>query len=255
MEIHGPDPLEVVTESPVPATVSPSRWRTFLRARFSREGAVGLYLTVGFLGCAVLIALFGLLADSVFDLHGSTPFDREITLAIQSFQSPARDRLAHDVSFFGDHRFLLPATLLVTAILAWRQQRVSALLFSGAVIGGWLLETLLKIIYHRARPALWPALVSEKTYSFPSGHATMSTLFYGTVAALILHLSRNGTLRAAVLALATVIVLSICSTRIYLGAHWTTDVLAGILVGLFWVVVCATGTEFLARRKPRKKAG
>ncbi len=175
-----------------------------------------------------------------------------MTLAIRGFQNPARDRLARAVSFFGDHRFLLPATLVVTAILALRQRRVSALLFFGAVIGGWLLETLLKIIYHRARPDLWPALVSEKTYSFPSGHATMSTLFYGAVAALMLHVSRNRALRAATLALATVVILSICYTRIYLGAHWTTDVLAGILVGLFWVVVCATGTEYLARRKPRK---
>lgn len=252
MAIHRADPVEVVTESSVPATIAPSRWRTFLRARFTREGAVGLYLTVGFLGCAALVVLFGLLADSVFDLHGSTPFDREVTLAIQGFQNPARDRLARDVSFFGDHRFLLPATLAVTTALALRQRRVSALLFFGTVIGGWLLETLLKIIYHRARPDLWPALVSEKTYSFPSGHATMSTLFYGAVAALILHVSRNRVLRAASLALATIVIFSICYTRIYLGAHWTTDVVAGILVGLFWVVVCATGTEYLARRKSRK---
>ena len=92
----------------------------------------------------------------------------------------------------------------------------------------------------------------EKTYSFPSGHATMSTLFYGAAAALVLHLSRNRALRGAALALATFIILSVSYTRIYLGAHWTSDVGGGILVGLFWVSVCATGTEYLARRKPRR---
>jgi len=240
-----------VTGAQVPDTLSPSRWRRFLRSRFTREGTVGLYLTVGFLGCAALAVLFGLLADSVFDLRGSTPLDREVTLAIEGFHAPARDRLARAVSFLGDHRFLLPATLVVTAALSQKGRRVSALLFFAVVIGGWLIESLLKIIYHRARPGLWPALVTEKTYSFPSGHATMSTLFYGAVTALVLHLSRDRVLRGAVLALATLVILSVCYTRVYLGAHWTTDVVAGILVGLFWVVVCATGTEYLARRKPR----
>ena len=231
---------------------SPSRWRAFLRARFTREGAVGLYLTVGFFACAAVVAVFAVLADSVFDVHGKTAFDREVTLAIEGLHSPARDRAALAVSFLGDHRFLLPATLAVTAALVLRGRRVSAVLFFGVVIGGWLLETLLKIIYHRARPDLWPALVTEKTYSFPSGHATMATLFYGAAAALVLHLSKKRALRSAALALATAVILSVSYTRIYLGAHWASDVGGGILVGLFWVSVCATGTEYLARRKSRK---
>jgi len=238
-----------VSASAVPATASPSKWRAFLRARFSREGAVGLYLTVGFFACAAVVVVFALLADSVFDVHGKTALDREVTLAIESFHAPARDRAARAISFLGDHRFLIPATLAVSAALFLAGRRISALLFFAVVIGGWLLETLLKIIYHRARPDLWPALAAEKTFSFPSGHATMSTLFYGAVAALVLHLSRNRVLRATVLAVSTLIVLSVCFTRIYLGAHWVTDVAAGSLVGLFWVSVCATGTEYLARRR------
>jgi undecaprenyl-diphosphatase len=115
-----------------------------------------------------------------------------------------------------------------------------------------LLENVLKIAYHRARPSLWPALVTEKTYSFPSGHATMATLFYGGVAAVVLHLSRRPLVRGLTLALATVVILLVAYTRVYLGAHWTTDVVAGILIGLFWVTICATGTEYLARRKTRK---
>ena len=244
--------MGTVTAPPVPHSAAPSKWRSFLRARFTREGAVGLYLTVGFFACAVVVVIFAVLADAVFDVHGKTVLDREVTLAIEGLHSPARDRAARAVSFLGDHRFLLPATLAVTAALFLGGRRVSALLFFGVVIGGWLLETLLKIIYHRARPDLWPALAMEKTYSFPSGHATMSTLFYGAAAALVLHLSRNRSLRGAALALATLVILSVSYTRIYLGAHWTSDVGAGILVGLFWVSVCATGTEYLARRKPRK---
>ncbi|HEV8118480.1 MAG TPA: phosphatase PAP2 family protein [Thermoanaerobaculia bacterium] len=238
----------------LPATAEPAKWRAFLRARFTREGTAGLYVTVGFFACAAVAVLFAVLADSVFDVHGKTAFDREVTEAIELEHTPGLTRIALAVTFLGDHRFLLPATLAVTATLVLVKHRVSAILFFGVVIGGWLLESLIKIVYHRARPDLWPALVTEKTFSFPSGHATMSTLFYGAVAALVLHLSKNRTVRAATLALATFVVLCICYSRIYLGAHWATDVVAGILVGLFWVSVCSTGVEYFARRRIRKPA-
>ena len=130
--------MAVVTDA-VPATASPSKWRTFLRARFTREGAVGLYVTAGFFACVVVVVLFAVLADAVFDVHGKTSLDREVTLAIEGFHSPSRDRAARAVSFLGDHRFLLPATLAVVATLVLLQHRVSAVLFFGTVIGGWLL--------------------------------------------------------------------------------------------------------------------
>jgi undecaprenyl-diphosphatase len=76
----------------------------------------------------------------------------------------------------------------------------------------------------------------------------MSTVFFGGAAAVVLHLSRRPFVRGAALVLATAVILTIASTRVYLGAHWTTDVAAGILVGLFWVSVCATGTEYVSRR-------
>jgi undecaprenyl-diphosphatase len=241
-----------MTSVAVPDTASPKRWRAFLRARFTREGAVGLYLTAGFFACCVLAVLFAGLADHVFDLHGTTPLDQSVTAAIEQFHGEAHDRAARLITVLGGHTFLLPATLVVVGFLFYRGHRVSAVLFSGVVVGGLLLETVLKIVYHRARPSLWPALVTEKTYSFPSGHATMSTLFYGGVAAVVLHLSRRPVVRGVTLALATTVILLVAYTRVYLGAHWTTDVVAGILLGLFWVTICATGTEFLARRKSLK---
>ena len=241
-----------MTTPTVPDTPSPSTWRAFLRARFTREGAVGLYLTAGFLACCALAILFAGLADHVFDLHGTTPFDQSVTAAIEQFHGPAHDRAARAITFLGGHAFLLPATIVAVGLLLLRGHRVSAVLFSGVVVGGLLLEMILKIVYHRARPSLWPALVTERTYSFPSGHATMATLFYGGVAAVVLHLSRRPVVRGVTLALATALILLIAYTRVYLGAHWTTDVVAGILIGFFWVVICATGTEYLARRKPRK---
>lgn len=228
---------------------SPSRARAFLRRRFSKEETLGLYLTVGFMASALVVILFGMLADEVFEITGPGPLDRRITLAARDLHSTSGDAIARAVTSLGDARFLVPACLVTVVLLYARKHPVSGLLFAGSVVGGWLLETLLKIVFHRARPDLWPALVAERTPSFPSGHAAMTTVFFGGVAAIVLHMSRKSLYRTAAVAAAAVVVASVCFTRVYLGVHWTTDVAGGVLVGLFWVVVCATGTEYFARRR------
>ncbi len=233
---------------------SPSKLRAFLRRRFTREGTLGLYLTVGFLASAVLVILLSLVLDEVTELPGPLGIDRSVTMAMQDFHTPARTRALRAVTNLGDYRFLVPCMLIASGLLAAAGRRVSALLFLGSVLGGWALESIMKIAFHRHRPDLWPALVTEKTFSFPSGHATMCTLFFGGVAALVFHVTRRRTYRVAAVALAIPLALAVDFSRVYLGAHWLTDVIAGSLLGLFWVVLCATGTEYFARRSLRLAA-
>ena len=218
----------------------------------TRHEKVGLSLLAGFFVCAILVVLFGFLARGVFATARTSPLDREITLSVRALQTPALDRAARAATFFGSHLFLIPATALVALALWSRGHRVSALLFCGSVVGGFGLNSILKITFHRARPDLWPALVAEHTYSFPSGHATMSTVFFGGLAAVALHLSKRPEVRITALVLAAIATITVAGTRVYLGAHWTTDVVAGILVGLFWVIVAAVGTEYVARRDAGK---
>lgn len=224
---------------------------TPFRRLFTRVEALGLYLVSGFLMCAVVVLLFGLLAREVFRTPDTRAFDREVTLAMRELQSPENDRIARIVTFFGSHIFVLPAALFVTAALWLKHHWASALLFAGCVVGGFGLNVLLKIAFARERPDLWPALVTEITYSFPSGHATMATVFFGGAAAVVLHLSRRPLVRAAALVLATAAILMVAASRVYLGAHWTTDVAGGVLLGLFWVSVCSTGSEYVSRRIAR----
>src|SRR5512143_739002 len=219
-----------------------------LRRLFTRVEALGLYLMSGFLVCAVVVFLFGFLAREVFRTTDTREFDREVTLAVRELQSPSHDRIQRIATFFGSHIFILPATLLITILLRLKGHWVSALLFAGSVAGGFALNALLKIAFARQRPDLWPALVAEITYSFPSGHATMATVFFGGLAAVVLHLSNRPIVRRFALVLATTAILTIAASRVYLGAHWTTDVTAGILLGLFWVSVCATGTRYVTDR-------
>lgn len=222
-----------------------------LRTRIEK---VGISLLAGFFMCAVIVALFGFLAREVFATARAGPIDREVTISIRALHAPPLDRAARFVTFFGGHVFLIPATVVVALALRARGHWVSALLFSGSVVGGFLLNALLKITFHRARPDLWEALVAEHTYSFPSGHSAMSTVFFGGLAAVVIHLSKRPALRIAAVLLGTVAAVTIAGTRVYLGAHWTTDVVAGMLVGLFWVVVAGIATEHVARRAARRAA-
>jgi membrane-associated phospholipid phosphatase len=238
----------------VDATVNGDRLRRAIARRFSREEAEGLTLTVGFLACAAIVLVFSLLARRVFALSGTDPLDHEITLWARSLPLPGGSEAARAVTLFGGLPFVLSATFVTVAALALRNRRVSAMLFSASVLGGFGLETILKLVFHRARPDLVAPLAREATYSFPSGHATMATVFFGGLAALVFHVSRRPAARTAAVLGAAFAVFSVALSRVYLGLHWLTDVAAGILVGLFWVVVSATATEMVAARRPRVSA-
>lgn len=222
---------------------------SFLRSRFSREEAVGLYFTVSLLTCVAVCVSFVLLAREVAVVT-MTPgsFDGAVGNFFFGLRTPRLTLVMEAVTFFGDWRFIVFGTAVVGAGLLLRHRRVSALLFMGSVVGGFALNSALKIAFSRARPQLWPALVQETTYSFPSGHAAMSTVFFGGLAAVVFHLSRRRLHRVLAICVALVLVAGVAASRIYLGAHWATDTFAGVLVGLFWVSLYAAGTEFIARR-------
>jgi undecaprenyl-diphosphatase len=226
--------------------------RAFVRRRFSREEAVGLYFTVSLLACAVLVVAFGLLAHEVFEAAGRPgSFDSTAGGFLYGLRSPRATAFMEAVTFLGDPRFLVVGVGLVCAGLLLREHRVSALLFVGSVVGGFGLTSALKIAFARARPAAWPALVKETTYSFPSGHATMATVFFGGLVAVVFHLYPSRAARVVAACLAAACVIGVAVSRVYLGAHWATDTFGGVLVGLFWVIVYAMGTEFLiTRRRP-----
>lgn len=219
--------------------------RGSLEERLRAEGAT---LALGFIACAVVVAAFGLLARETIGAAGGGPFDRAVELKVRDLAVPGGAAAMQAVSFFGSFPFLGPATLAVVGALALRQRKVSAALFLGSVLGGFGLEMLLKILVHRPRPGLLAALAHETTYSFPSGHATMSTVFFGGLAAVVFHVTPRAVPRGAAAAGAAIVITCVSFSRISLGVHWFTDVAGGVLVGLFWVIVSATATEIVAAR-------
>ena len=209
-------------------------------------------LAAGLVTGGLLAAALGWLVRSViWKAHAG--LDRKLTIAVRRHHNETRTRAAHALSALAHQRLIVPGSLLTIFLLLKARHKVSAALFTSSVLGGFLLSTVLKISFRRARPELWPALATEETYSFPSGHATLATVFYGGLAAVAFHLSPNRAVRAGALAGAGVLVAGIGTSRVYLGAHWTTDVLGGTLLGLSWETFCLTATEaigphFAARR-------
>jgi undecaprenyl-diphosphatase len=242
--------MEVLKGSP---PEQPRRQPGFFDLVVNRLQAIGISLLAGLLFSAAIVVVFGILAREVFLTARAGPLDREITLFVRGLQTPMRDNVAFVLTFFGSHLFLIPATILVALVLRRTGHPISALLFSASVGGGFVLNALLKITFHRARPDLWPALVSEHTYSFPSGHSAMSTVFYGGLASVVFHRTERVVPRVASVAIALFAILNIMFSRVYLGVHWTTDVVAGFVVGMFWLAVSAIATEIVYRRVPKAR--
>jgi undecaprenyl-diphosphatase len=113
--------------------------------------------------------------------------------------------------------------------------------------GGSLLNVLLKHFFHRQRPVLENPLVTLTSFGFPSGHTMGATLFYGVLALFVAQSVRAWWLRVLAWSLASVAVLLIGLSRIYLGAHYLTDVLGAFAVGLAWLAFSWTGVETLRK--------
>ena len=128
--------------------------------------------------------------------------------------------------------FVLPTTALLAAVLAFRKSGYWVGRLALSVPGGVLLNELLKNMFHRGRPALEHPLVKLPSYSFPSGHALAATVFYGFAAILLWSYIAPRVWRIVIGSAIVVVILMVGFSRVYLGAHYPTDVLAGFLEGV-----------------------
>jgi undecaprenyl-diphosphatase len=143
----------------------------------------------------------------------------------------------------------------LSLLFAWhlwrRQARYWLLTLLLAVPPGMLLNVLLKHSYQRSRPSFEEPLLTLPTYSFPSGHALAATVFYGVLACYLWTRAGSAARRAAVAAGAVLLVALVAFSRMYLGVHYLTDVLAAVAEGLGWLAVCVTAVSSLRRHRER----
>jgi undecaprenyl-diphosphatase len=129
--------------------------------------------------------------------------------------------------------------VFIAGMFLWlNQHKHSAILLIAATLGGMMLDNLLKIGFNRPRPQIFKWGTYAVSSSFPSGHAMSSVIVYGTVAYLAARLQQNVASRILTLSFAAAMIVLICTSRVYLGVHYPSDVLAGVIIGLAWAGFC-----------------
>lgn len=197
---------------------------------------------------------FAELSDEVFD--GETRrVDEALLLLFREADNPANPRgpfwleeTARDVTGLGSMAVLTFITLSVAGFLAIQGRRGLAGYVVLAVGSGLLLSMLLKAGYSRPRPDLVPHGQTVYTTSFPSSHAMLSAVTFLTLGALLASAQTAWRLKAYFIGLATLLTIAVGVSRIYLGVHWPTDVLAGWIAGAAWALACWSLARYLRRR-------
>jgi undecaprenyl-diphosphatase len=203
---------------------------------------------------AGLVLAFGHIAEVILE-GNATKFDQTIFLFFRNASDvsdpigpPWMEEMARDVTALGSYAILSVVSCAVIIYLFMARQRTAAFWVLAAVGGGVVLSNLLKFTFERPRPDLVPHAVRVFTTSFPSGHATLSAITYLTLGALLASLHDSVRFKVYFLSLAILLTVSVGISRIYLGVHYPTDVLAGWCIGAAWAAFCWTIFRGLQRQ-------
>jgi undecaprenyl-diphosphatase len=193
---------------------------------------------------AGLIVIFAKITEELLegDLHG---FDRAILLALRQPGDPAKPLgplwlqvAARDVTSLGSPAVLTLITLTVLGFLGLKRQWRAALFVLGSICGGTAVSFALKELVQRPRPDFVAAVAQTQTYSFPSGHAFLSAVTFLTLGTLLARVQRQAEVKIYLLGVAIAITVLVGISRVYIGVHWPTDVLAGWCAGAAWAILC-----------------
>ncbi|HEU4852100.1 MAG TPA: phosphatase PAP2 family protein [Telluria sp.] len=227
------------------------RLNKWIAARLTPGEETGLHLTVGVLLMLMMGWAFAEIAEEVVEGEELTVLDGQVSDWFVANHSVLLTRFM----FFITHWHGPPGILVMTAVLGmwmWlRRERYWLATLLLTVPGGMLINVLLKYLFQRPRPQFDEPLLTLATYSFPSGHASAATLFYGLLVAYLVRTThrRRGWALAAATAMA--MVLLVATSRVYLGAHYLSDVMAAIAEGCLWLTICITSISTLRRRRAR----
>jgi len=198
---------------------------------------------------------FALLADEVLE-GGTQAFDQKLLLAFRHNDAthaplgpPSVQEAARDITALGGVAVLTLVTAIAAGFLALDGRRHMALFVCASVLGGLAAGTILKDVFQRPRPDLVPYSVYVSGASFPSGHSMMSAVTYLTLGALLARSQERRRIKAYFLLVAMLLTFAVGVTRVYLGVHWPTDVLAGWTAGAVWALLCWLTARWLQSRR------
>jgi undecaprenyl-diphosphatase len=208
---------------------------------------LALHLVLGLL-VAVAVAVFAALAEEVLAAGEVAAFDLAFARALHDTRSADWTRAFSVVSWFGTREALTIATAAVAVALLFQRQMLLTVGWLGAQAGGGLLNRALKEAFERTRPEFADPVLAASSWSFPSGHAMGTFILCGVGCYLLLRGRRSWTTATVAITVSASWCAVMAFSRLYLGVHYASDVIAGLLAGVAWVAVCVSALEVLRRR-------
>lgn len=210
-----------------------------------KMAGLAFLLLLGGLGVAALfIVLFAELAEEVMEKEFGL-FDRTIIAVMEAGASETMDNVMFIFTEMGSAWFLTLSSIIVLVVLGFKMRdKWGMLFFVIAVGGGSLLTLLLKHLYVRERPSI-NAEIDALGYSFPSGHSMGSLIFYGFVMYLVIRTRQRPWIQWTTVTVLSGLILVIGASRIYLGAHFPSDVMAGYIAGTIWLLLSLIALEWI----------
>ena len=163
-------------------------------------------------------------------------FDRSLLLWIHQFANPQLDGMMLFITALGDPPTVISIFIMTIAWLGMKRRYTDGIRFTIVCIGGILINQIMKLFFAKPRPELWARLIAEHSFSFPSGHAVGSMVVYGFIAYILAKELQQ--YKRYVYTVAGILIIAIGFSRLYLGVHYPTDIIAGYGVGFLWLKTC-----------------
>lgn len=217
---------------------------------FLPSGYLAVHLVLG-LAVTAAVSTFVVIAENVIGSGHLLTFDLAFAHALRDAVTPGWERFFRLVSWLGTAEAIAIATAAVALRLVIERNGLMAVGWIAAQAGGGVLNTVLKEAFERARPSFADPLLAASSWSFPSGHAMGTFILFGLGCYVLLRDPRSWTVAVSVVILSLAWCVVMAFSRLYLGVHFASDVVAGIIAGVAWVAVCASAFEVVRRRRQR----
>jgi membrane-associated phospholipid phosphatase len=187
------------------------------------------------IGYLLILSIVAWLCTEVWEREAFS-LDRSLLLWIHQFANPQLDGVMLFITALGDPCVVITVFISTIAWLGMKRRYTDGIRFIIVSVGGASINYVMKLFFAKPRPELWARLISETSFSFPSGHAVGSMVVYGFIAYILVR--ELPSYQRYIYAVASVLIIAIGFSRLYLGVHYPTDIIAGYGVGILWLITC-----------------
>ncbi len=220
-----------------------------MKHQASKKGPLGLYVAAGIIVFAAMTLTLAEISEDIINREPITVADVQLSIWLHLHTSPLLTSAMFVVTFLGSTTGVIIIAVAFGLYLIWQRRFYWLAVLASAVLGGMLLNKILKYAFHRPRPSFNDPLLTITSYSFPSGHTMGATVLYGVIAAYLFTNTTGWRRRALIVFSASFLILLVAFSRMYLGAHYLSDVLGAMAEGLAWLTLCLTVAHFIWRRR------